>query len=483
MPPQGLVNQPVSAAPQSAMSPQPKPKTKLWKKVLFGFGIFIVVIVAVAYFLPNILSLLSPGDAPLADESLVRLQKISVPDNDNGFYDFSQIDPCTSDSPTSCKSIITIPQGFNDLAYTNYATPVKWDQTAVDAVLQQNQRVFTLFDQAVSKNYFQIPDYEDPANLKTSLKFYPMNSWRVAARLQAIKALSLSYQGHADQALIEAVKINKLGSEIVKGHNDLIGALVGTGIQDLGSDTILQILPYGSSTKETLAQVQEVLKESGNDVEGYKDAFRFEYTHMANIIDETWSKDYQSKIQAIAGTQDTENMNPVTAHYINNSYYFKPNMTKNLFNNLYSQEVSAVGEKCGIEGLDEQLSMQDPLLLRWKMIFTKNVVGRIIFYVTGLSLSSAIEKQCQADLATNAVQLELALKEYEIDNGSLPPDLNSLVSQYIAAVPQDPFDHQPIRYNAQKKILYSVGLNGKDLGGSKGNNWRQMDNPTFPIQF
>ena len=47
----------------------------------------------------------------------------------------------------------------------------------------------------------------------------------------------------------------------------------------------------------------------------------------------------------------------------------------------------------------------------------------------------------------------------------LPATLDALVPKYISAVPRDPFDGKPLRYDSKKKIVYSVGYNLKDDGG------------------
>jgi len=39
------------------------------------------------------------------------------------------------------------------------------------------------------------------------------------------------------------------------------------------------------------------------------------------------------------------------------------------------------------------------------------------------------------------------------------------VPDFLDAVPMDDFDSQPLRYSAEKKIVYSVGKNLKDDGG------------------
>jgi hypothetical protein len=61
------------------------------------------------------------------------------------------------------------------------------------------------------------------------------------------------------------------------------------------------------------------------------------------------------------------------------------------------------------------------------------------------------------------------------------------VPTYLAAVPTDPFDGQPLRYKKLAKgyIVYSVGENGKDDGGdqtvSARTGWKTPD-ITFTVE-
>lgn len=70
------------------------------------------------------------------------------------------------------------------------------------------------------------------------------------------------------------------------------------------------------------------------------------------------------------------------------------------------------------------------------------------------------------------VAVMLAIQLYKFDHQNrLPASLSDLVPTYLPAVPRDPFDpsNGPIRYlpKSVPPILYSVGFNGKDDGGSK----------------
>jgi hypothetical protein len=62
----------------------------------------------------------------------------------------------------------------------------------------------------------------------------------------------------------------------------------------------------------------------------------------------------------------------------------------------------------------------------------------------------------------------IALKRYQLREGKMPKDLGALVPGYLAVLPRDLMDGQPLRYrrNADGSfVLYSVGKDAKDDGG------------------
>lgn len=65
------------------------------------------------------------------------------------------------------------------------------------------------------------------------------------------------------------------------------------------------------------------------------------------------------------------------------------------------------------------------------------------------------------------LMLRLALRAYELENGAYPPNLKSLVPNYLNAVPADPFGNgESLRYKISGKtyILWSIGPDEKDDG-------------------
>lgn len=111
---------------------------------------------------------------------------------------------------------------------------------------------------------------------------------------------------------------------------------------------------------------------------------------------------------------------------------------------------------------------------------------------------AVLEKVDIAKAHSNATQLSFALHAYYLENGELPTQLNDLVPDYLPKIPSDPFDGEPMRYSKDKGILYSVGNDFVDQGGSDAPFQYQIDEdsshgdgpaendetePTFPLRF
>jgi hypothetical protein len=481
IPPQMTPSQPVTIPPQTII-PQ-KPKMKLWKKILLSVIVSIVVLAALLYVafinLPRILTMLYPNDAVLIDNSNLLLQKVNVPDADNGFFDLDKITKEMVKIPTPEENPVF------DSIYMEKTKLKDWDIKTVDKVLKDNEQALSLFDSASKKNYIQIPQFSDPAKVTMDTLLPSLNTWRTVARLQAIKAKSLLLKGKPDEVLIEASKLNKVGHDIISGQGPFIGMLVGLAIDNSGSKTIIEILSNGILNKKTLENTISLIRNSSDHLEGYRNAYRYEYTNIIKAID-TINSGLDLEIQ-----KQLENMGfgSKEARYVKYGYYYKPNQTKNFFTNVAKLQVSTIGSACEVkddysqlESIKKEIS-DGGLYFYSKMLFTENAIGKLLYMVNSATLSSAITRQCQSNFLLGVAQIQLAMKQYKLEHKTLPATLNDLVPKYLSSIPLDPFDHKPIRYSAEKKILYSVGLKQKDLGGSVGDDFTKMDNPTIKIEF
>ena len=100
-------------------------------------------------------------------------------------------------------------------------------------------------------------------------------------------------------------------------------------------------------------------------------------------------------------------------------------------------------------------------------------------YIASSSLPAferAFDKVMKVETARQLAIAAIVLKRYQLKHGNYPPDLKSLVPEFVPAVPRDPVDGQPLRYRLNADgtfLLYSVGENGKDDGGSP--EWEKTD--------
>jgi hypothetical protein len=87
------------------------------------------------------------------------------------------------------------------------------------------------------------------------------------------------------------------------------------------------------------------------------------------------------------------------------------------------------------------------------------------------ALGRAIWRSATAQTAADQAALACALERYRLAKGQFPENLEALVPQFIARLPNDLFSGEPYKYRRTDDgqfTLYSVGWNEKDDGGVTG---------------
>lgn len=84
------------------------------------------------------------------------------------------------------------------------------------------------------------------------------------------------------------------------------------------------------------------------------------------------------------------------------------------------------------------------------------------------ALDKAHYKAARQNTAARMGETACALERYRLKHGRHPERLEDLVPAFLGAVPADPMDRKPLRYErlaGEEYRLWSVGLNGRDDGG------------------
>jgi len=107
------------------------------------------------------------------------------------------------------------------------------------------------------------------------------------------------------------------------------------------------------------------------------------------------------------------------------------------------------------------------------------------FTLSGMALGNwrrAFENVARLETQRSLMIAAIALQRYQLRYGKHPPDLESLAPEFLAAVPVDYMNGQPLHYRVEPDgsfRLYSVGLDGKDDGGNPQpvSAWKSYSSP------
>ena len=90
---------------------------------------------------------------------------------------------------------------------------------------------------------------------------------------------------------------------------------------------------------------------------------------------------------------------------------------------------------------------------------------RTLMYLGGLSQAPLARGLRIAGI--RCARTALSIEGYRIGHDVLPPDLATLVPEYMKQVPIDPMDGNPLRYRRLERgyVVYSIGRDFKDDGG------------------
>lgn len=122
---------------------------------------------------------------------------------------------------------------------------------------------------------------------------------------------------------------------------------------------------------------------------------------------------------------------------------------------LKERRYDAVAAKAAKQAFDAEISNISPY----------NLFSRMLLPAIEKASTRFVRAQASLDLA----RVGIALERHRLAHGESPESLNALVPQFIAKLPHDVINGQPLKYRRTETggfILYSVGWNEKDDGGT-----------------
>jgi hypothetical protein len=446
---------------------QTKPKKGL--KISFSFKLrkrYIILIpltVIASLFFPSLLNLFT-SDIEVISDSDIRLGIVVVPDEENAFFDLEKLE-----------GNLYLPEDKKQLVL-DMVSGKTWDDRVASEIVEKNEEAYAIFTEAAQRQRFQDPETADPSNITPNTVLPKMNSWRSMAHLSSLKAMQLAREGNDEKAIEEAMKAVEIGQKIHESQAVLVGHLVASEMKRIGLQTLSIIIEASKLSSEDLVKYALSLDSYYKNEEGLVNSLKADYHFYSYVLDSLSNGDpekFEEYVEYIGNTSDS-----FISYGLNEFYYFRPNETKLLFADLTRERINNFNQNC--TGTVKVATPEDS---RFKLIFTENAIGKILFKVISESSNDLATIKCEGDLIVASTQTLFAIKAYQKVNNNYPTSLNELVPGYLPSVPIDPFDGKSLKYSVSKKIIYSVGRDSQDSGGSTGGEWKDQPDPTFEIKF
>ncbi len=291
----------------------------------------------------------------------------------------------------------------------------------------------------------------------------------------------------------------KLGVALETGNGTLFAYLVGISLTDLGDRAIQKDAP--SIQTKSLEEILRLLPEPASIARGLPFTQRGEldyglrYIRYLSIKTPNGQKGDDPTAEALAKNPHAFDVLETVKLMANQSRHFAAIEAKPYW--------QAIGEGAkAVNGIDEDvldalagLPMLDtgtestsgpdgtkPKALTDKqqaaLQETPNIVGKYLSSAFGLPIPEMIKASAKSQADLSATRLIVALQLYKRTYGGFPATLQALVDKgTLRALPEDPFDGKPFRYDAKRAIIWSVWFDMKDQGGHTAPHMRKKKPP------
>ena len=281
--------------------------------------------------------------------------------------------------------------------------------------------------------------------------------WQHVANLISIRAYQHAQRGATSAAFADGVKIVRFGHRVQQAGGSLIHWNTGSVIKRMGAATLHQLSLTQALNQRVWATVVRELGQLRSHRKGLRPALEFAQDHAARQLDSLAEGRLSAEeIWLYEEGQLPENWR--TAH-------LQVDATKELMAKVYQLTQDALNTRFDADGLRARLAKivgrgDEPPL-------KGNAVGvRFVRNTTIEGFAHLLAVPCHEDVYLSSVRMVMTLQVYRAQKKRLPSQLASLHCSWFPATPTDPFDGQPMRYDAEKGIVYSAGTDRVDSGGS-----------------
>lgn len=346
----------------------------------------------------------------------------------------------------------------NSSLVTDYLEGKTVPEEVVREVIARNEEVFGAIEKGIQCRICLAPEVTGFDSLLPYIA-----EWRNMARVMAVKARHERLSGGNAEAALTCASLLHFGNLIQHDAECIINYLVGIAVLEIGLQQTRDLARDAGSTDCELLALSAALAQIGPFEHGLIRAIKVEYKVVSNTLDDFASGKFT--MDEITAIGNSEPAGILKGRRIPR-YFFQPNKTKAGFANFYRDMIKnapLVYSEMNLYDVEESLGLKQS---KFRLMTRPNSVGKILYALMIPALESLLERKCRTETSIAATSLLASLHHHKQENGAFPEKLDVLVPDFIAALPSDPYDGRPFRYVPSEGVIYAVGPDLEDSGGS-----------------
>lgn len=340
----------------------------------------------------------------------------------------------------------------------------QWNPTEIETVLEQHVSLIEGLEPTFSRPIFKFDQEAKPETLIPEVQVL-----KNYVQLKILKARLLQIKENDSAALHELLKLQNQLRVYVESEGPLICLLVSAA-----QIAVLEKELFRFVSDAELSDLEWIQAARPYDVyEAYSGAIRSTYEQefqFASYCLNQVAFDPAQAMQDIATLSETDEKPSWIAHRIYKGFAalcYRPTETRNSIYKSYLEIASQAELPVQARKFEynNELNSQFQKRSRSDMI-DSNIIGKILLGIILPTHEVILDRITLYQSSGAAIQLSFALRAYHQANGTLPDTLDALIPEYLEVIPRDPYDGAPLRYSKEQAILYSVGNDFTDSGGS-----------------
>ena len=381
------------------------------------------------------------------DDSDLQLKRGTVAEADNGFTSLVSATELMWWPPDQQQELNNLARGTN------------WDASLAVTALANNGKSLAALDAALKTPSFQVTEFSN-----TDLLDY-LSSWKSLGQLAALRANATFRAGHEQEAFQQALDIVRLGGRMENSDGAILHHLVGMAVKGIGLSLMRQWSAETKLDPQKLAEMSHKLHEIGDSRTALTNSLKAEYRFQMQVL-----ADIRAARTQAPGGLPLASCRILPIHDQNRTHANFANHSRALI-----AAISQPYSKANIPVLQRK----HPLTL----LLGGNFIGDILYAMTVPATDKIIEMKSFEAVNVEATCTLLALRACQLKQGRLPTKLDELIPEFLPSLPVDDFDGQSLRYNPSNKLLYSVGLDGRDDDGTEMEGRKHAPDYAFAIPF